>query len=116
MSKLFYGSICLTDLVEQAKQRHSAFSKAKNGKIYGSVNVWLNDEKDEFGNVMSIQLVPQKEKKDIEKKVYIGNCKESDGPKPISDKDASSIPDDFNVPASTSTASDISEPIEDLPF
>lgn len=78
MNQLFYGSICLTDLLEKAKQKHSAFSKAQNGKIYVNVNVWLNSEKDKFGNVMSIKVTPSKEKKDIEEGFYIGNCKQSD--------------------------------------
>lgn len=28
-NQLFYGSICLSDLLEQAKQKHSAFTKAQ---------------------------------------------------------------------------------------
>ena len=48
MNQLFYGSICLTDLIEKAKSKHSAFSKAQNGKIYANVNVWLNETPDKY--------------------------------------------------------------------
>lgn len=37
MNQLFGGSICLTELVEQAKKGHSGFSKAQNGKVYCNI-------------------------------------------------------------------------------
>ena len=122
--QLFYGSICLTDLIELAKKKHSAFTKGNNGKIYASVNVWLNDEKDKFGNIMSVQVNPSKEMKDLEDRVYIGNLKQSEGPKPVSDRDVSGIDSDFDVPARPAKAvtsggdpaSSVTEPIDDLPF
>ena len=104
MSKSFYGSICLTDLIEQMKVKHSAFSKGKNGKIYANVNVWLNDQQDKFGNIMSVQLNPTKERKDTDAKVYIGNMKESENsPKPVDNKDIESVAADFDA-------------VDDLPF
>lgn len=96
MSTLYYGSICLSDLIDAAKQKHSAFNKAQNGKIYVNINVWLNDEKDKFGNVMALQLNPAKEKKDVDQKLYIGNCKESDNSKPVSDRDLKGIGADLD--------------------
>lgn len=120
MNQSFYGSICLTDLIELAKSKHSAFTKGKNGKIYASVNVWLNENKDEFGNIMSIQLNPTKEKKDVDKKVYIGNMKKSDGPKPVSDKDVDNLNADIDVPEratpSTTGNNAINSEDSDLPF
>lgn len=136
MGQLFYGSICLSDLIENAKKKHSAFSKGQNGKIYASVNVWLNDEKDKFGNIMSVQINPTKEMKDLEDRVYIGNLKQSDGPKPVNDKDVSGIQDDFDVPQrepkqdtykyaddydkanldKPESNEDATQPIDDLPF
>jgi hypothetical protein len=92
-NQLFYGSICITELIEQAKVKHSAFSKAANGKIYCNVNIWLNKEEDKFGNIMSAQLAPSKERKDIDTKLYIGNFKKSEGAKPLSDKDTKSFVD-----------------------
>ena len=97
-NKLFYGSLCLTDLIEQAKQKHSAFTKGNNGKIYASINVWLNSEPDKFGNIMSLQINPSKEMKDIDKKMYVGNLKESEGPKPISDRDITGMDTDLDIP------------------
>jgi hypothetical protein len=121
MSKLFYGSIDLTLLIDQAKQKHSAFTKGNNGKIYASVNVWLNDEKDKFGNIMSVQINPSKEAKDIDKRLYIGNLKESEGAKPVSDRDVTGLDGDFDVPTrpgqqGSKPVSDVTESTDDLPF
>jgi len=54
MSKLLYGSLDFSKLLELAKAGNKAFSKADNGKIYLNLNVWINDEKDQFGNVTEI--------------------------------------------------------------
>ena len=71
--KLLTGSLCLTDILEHAKKVHSAFSKAKNGKIYFNFKQWINEEEDRFGNHSQILLNP---KKDAETdKAYIGNAK-----------------------------------------
>lgn len=37
MNQLFGGSLCLTEMIEQAKKGHSAFSKAQNGKVYCNI-------------------------------------------------------------------------------
>src|ERR1700744_5652030 len=91
MIQLFYGSICITDLFDQLKAKHSAFSKGRNGKIYANVNIWLNDVEDQFGNIMTVQINPSKEKKDMDKKIYIGNLKEAETSKPVSNKDIQGI-------------------------
>jgi len=49
-NRLLTGSLCLTEIVEKAKQGHSAFTKAANGKIYFNILQWLNSEPDKFGN------------------------------------------------------------------
>lgn len=116
MSTMYYGSICLTDMLEKAKQKHSAFTKAQNGKIYCNVNVWLNDQKDKYGNVMAVQLNSSKENRDAEGKVYIGNMKQSDGPAPISDNDTSDLDVDLDIPAPNTNISGGGEPSDDLPF
>lgn len=117
MNQLFYGSICLSDLIEKAKQKHSAFSKGKNGKIYANVNVWLNETPDKYGNLLSIKVNPSKENKDTEEGFYIGNCKKSDGPTPVSDRDVTDL--DINIDPVTDIppiSSDISTQSDDLPF
>lgn len=85
----FYGSICLTDLIDKAKQQHSSFTKATNGKIYCNVTVWLNEEVDKYGNIMSVQANVSKEKKDKEERFYLGNLKKSEykEPQPLEGKD-----------------------------
>lgn len=102
MSKMFTGSICLTDLIENAKKKHSCFSKSQaNGKIYANVILWENDETDKFGNTHSLQLNSSKENKESEGKIYIGNMKpvEKKEPQPLSDKDVKSfIPDNSGLP------------------
>ncbi len=95
MNQLFYGSICLTDLINHAKKQHSAFTKAENGKIYANVNVWLNEEEDKFGNNMAIQLNPKKENIDSDGRPYFGNMKKSE-PKPITSNDLESMQDDID--------------------
>jgi hypothetical protein len=95
MSKLYYGSLCLTDILEQAKQSHSAFRKVENGKIYFNVNFWINDELDKYGNAASVQIQPAKDSTDEKK--YIGNLKESEK-KEGSPVMSSDIPSDNDLP------------------
>jgi hypothetical protein len=74
MSKLLYGSMCLSDLSEQFKAGHPAFSKSeKNGKVYVNVTVWVNDEADQYGNHAALQL--SKPKDSDMKPIYFGNLK-----------------------------------------
>lgn len=97
MSKLLYGSLCLTDLIEHAKTGHSAFTKAQNGKIYCSLNIWINDEKDKYGNDASLQINPAKESN--HKKEYLGNFKYSGvkGSEPINVNDVPNL-DELELP------------------
>lgn len=99
MSKLFSGSLCLTDLIDAAKRQHSAFTKSQqNGKVYVNILLWENDEKDDYGNTHSIQLNSTKEKKEQEGKIYIGRAKpvEKKEPVPINQNDAASIGNDLD--------------------
>ena len=50
MSTLNTCSICLTDLISKAKEGHSAYTKAANGKIYVNILIWGNDEVDKLDN------------------------------------------------------------------
>jgi hypothetical protein len=97
MSTLLNGSICLTDLIAHAKQQHSAFSKAKNGKIYCNISQWVNDEANEYGHHSSIILNSSKEMKDQEGKVYIGNAKkvETQSVQAVSKSDVEDLDDDL---------------------
>lgn len=56
------------------KAAHSSGSRAKNGKVYTNVVIWINDDEDKFGNIGSISLSEPKDSQ--EKKTYIGNFKE----------------------------------------
>jgi hypothetical protein len=99
--KLYYGSLCLTDLVNEAKKAHSSFSRSeKNGKIYCNIHIWVNEEPGKFGNHVSVQLQSKKESAEREGRVYIANAKLSEKDKPLGGADAEQI----------------GEMIDDLPF
>lgn len=103
MSKMFTASINVTEILEQAKKLHSAFSKSQaNGKVYCNLIVWENDEPDKFGNTLSFQLNSSKENKEKEGKIYVGNGKpmEKKEPVPVTANDIANLPD----------------PTDDLPF
>lgn len=102
-NKLFSGSICVTDLLEQLKNGHSSFIKvASNGKIYCNVLLWENSELDKYNNSHSLQLNSKKENKDKEGKVYVGNFKPIERKSfrsPINNSDLSSIiPNESDLP------------------
>jgi hypothetical protein len=79
-NKPMHGSICLTDLGDAFKAGHSAFNKSeKNGKVYANIAVWMNDEPDQYGNILSFQLNSKKDAADD--KVYFGNAKLPDASK-----------------------------------
>lgn len=99
MSKLFSGSICLTDIIENAKKQHSSFVKSQtNGKVYCNILIWENDGTDKYGNTHSMQLNSSKEKKETEERVYIGNAKpiERKEPQPITQNDVKTFTEDIN--------------------
>lgn len=92
-----YGSIDFSKLLELAKSGNKAFSRAENGKIYLNLNVWINDEKDKFGNSASMQTTFKDATK--EDKVYFGNLKisEAQSPKPLEENNAD-VPGDDDLP------------------
>ena len=96
MAQNLYGSICLTDLIQHAKAKHSAFSKGRNGKIYVNFSQWINDEEDSYGNQSSILLNSKKEMKESEGKVYIGNAKlnKQEATPELTDQDVENIKED----------------------
>jgi hypothetical protein len=98
MSKLIHASICVSDITKQVTKYHT------NGKKYLSVDIWINDEEDKFGNNVSLNISQSKEDREAKtRKTYIGNGKtkfgfdESSKPAPIptstvNDDDDDSIP------------------------
>jgi hypothetical protein len=71
MSKLLVGSIDLS------KIEKSRIIEGKNGAKYYNVNVWINDENDQYGNIASIQTGITKEEREAGGKGgYIGNLKD----------------------------------------
>lgn len=117
MNQSFYGSIGVTKLLEELKAKHSGFYKGNNGKVYGNCTVWLNEQPDKYGNVISIKINPSKDKKDIDKAFYLGNLKKSDGPKPIGDNDVVDVSLDEIDPLPGQPKTDIpTTEADDLPF
>lgn len=123
MSDFILGSICLTTLIEKAKQGHSAFSKsAKDGKVYFNYAEWINDEPNDFGQHSSLLLSSSKEMKETEGKVYIGNGKKFEN-KPVTEKDLPGDNFGDNIPVRESkkkeddkTFTDTTPDTSDLPF
>lgn len=70
----FQGSINFSRVLEAAKKGNSAFSKGKDGTLYFNATIWLNEEADQYGNIMSVQLNPKKDSPK-EDRPYIGNAK-----------------------------------------
>jgi len=71
MSTLYNGSICLSDI-----PKDKITKSEKNGKSYLNFNLWVNDEKDKYGNIGSINVSQSKEERESgQKKVYFGNIK-----------------------------------------
>lgn len=65
------GSICLSDLNEQAKKGNPAFRRSEaNGKIYCNIIAFFNEEADEKNRIGSIAI--SKDKESSEKTIYVG--------------------------------------------
>lgn len=92
MATGLWGSICLQDFLEGAQVAQapdgsvwlnlgslpqSRFKRSdKNGKIYAGINIWINDELDEYQNAAAISFQQsQDERNQQAKRKYIGNLK-----------------------------------------
>lgn len=95
MSKLLTGSIELTK-IDKSK------IVEKNGRKWLNISVWINDDKDQYGNCASIQISA----KNDEPKIYIGNLKEFE----MNRKTPNS------TPAPTVQQNQSNQPKDDLPF
>ena len=73
MARKFWGSMNL-DEIKNAIQGGVTPFEGKKGK-YVPVTVWVNDEVDQFGNTVSIQIY----NKDTKQATYLANLKESEG-------------------------------------
>jgi hypothetical protein len=91
-----YGSLDFSKLLELAKSGNKAFSRHENGKIYLNLNVWVNDEKDKFGNDASMQTSFKDATK--EEKVYFGNLKISEPTTKQLEENNAAIPADDDLP------------------
>jgi hypothetical protein len=97
MSTLYNGSICLSDIPKE-----KITTSEKNGKKYLNFNLWVNDEKDQYGNIGSINVSQSKEERESgAKKVYFGNIK------PVERNAAQ---------PQTAAPSNEPAPVDDLPF
>lgn len=96
MSQLLYGSLDFSKLLELAKKGDKSFSKHENGKIYLNVKVWINDEKDQFGNDASIQTSFKDASK--EERHYFGNMKLSEPTQQPLQEGSDEIPEESELP------------------
>lgn len=77
MAKPFRISLDLTTIGEMAKSGHSSIKRSeKNGKVYLALNVWVNDQRDQYGKDISVTVDSTKAGKAAgEGKVYVGSGK-----------------------------------------
>lgn len=117
MSEFILGSMCLTTLIEKAKEGHSAFSKSpKDNKVYFNYAEWINDEPNEFGQHSSILLSSSKDRKEIEGKVYVGNGKKFEN-KPVTSGDLPKDNWDTDIPVREPKKKEEEKGVvDDLPF
>ena len=96
---MYYGSINLTKLLEEAHKKHSGFTRAGEKKqVYASITIWENDGPDKYGNILSIQVNPAKDDTEFEK-FYIGNCRLGEQrTEQISQADLNNMPTDDDLP------------------
>lgn len=67
----YYGSICVSDLMQLVKDNPSVVSQSKNGKTYLNIDVYVKEVEDAYGNLASISV------KVGETRKYLGNLKKS---------------------------------------
>jgi hypothetical protein len=81
MSKLYKLSICLSDIPKEA------LKVASNGNAYCYCDLWINDEKNQYGNIGTISITQTKEMRETKSpKEYIGNVKELEPKQPETNK------------------------------
>lgn len=87
MSKLYHAKI---DLAKIDKEKIFVGKKGK----YIDLAIWINDEEDNYGNIMSIQQSTKKE----ETSIYIGNGKEHQKQEANSSEDKKDIEQTDDLP------------------
>ena len=85
--KKYWGSINLNAIKEAIEGGVTPF-EGKKGK-YLEVNVWVNEEADQFGNSCSIQVY----NKDTKQATYLGNLKLSEFNGATAPQESKSSPD-----------------------
>jgi hypothetical protein len=92
--------------IDVTKLDKSRFFEGKNGAKYADLDIWINDEEDQFGYHASVNQSQTKEERDAkEKKIYVGNGKKLFG----WDNESSARP----ATASAATSQDDGD---DIPF
>lgn len=95
MSKLLKGSIDLTKIKKEA-----IFFGKKGGK-YINVDIWINDEADDYGNHAGIKQSVKVNEKEFESH-YIGNAKKGygwdDNAEPKQDADVEQVDTEDDLP------------------
>jgi len=73
---MYLVSINVSQLIRQAKDKHTAFKRAKNGDTYAAGVMWINSEDDEYGQIGNMRLnIPKDSDED---KIYFGNVTDPD--------------------------------------
>lgn len=75
MSKLLYGSICLSDIPNELITKSE-----KNGKNYINIAISERNEKGKFDETHTISIsVPKAQRRPNDKTIYVGNLKTWEG-------------------------------------
>lgn len=92
MSKMYYGQI---DVSKISKEK---LYQGKKG-TYLNLTIWVNDEKDNYGNIASIQEGQTKEEREAKRPVnYLGNLKTNDVPQQSTQQSTANTNSPSNVP------------------
>jgi len=97
MSTLYGATIDVNKFIENLKKGHSAFWRNDKGEVKCNINIWHNDQPDQYGNEMSIQLNSKQDKRETEGKIYIANAKKVKPKEPEAVK-VDDIPDLADLP------------------
>lgn len=99
MSKLYKGFLNLSKC-----NKKDYLKETKNMDLGVWVNIWLNDEPDQYGNMISVSLNQSKEQREAgEKKVYVCNAKPNESKQ-------------NTEPQNEDETNTISDTADDLPF
>ncbi len=71
-NQFFQTQVNFSKLAKYVEENKDKLYTNKDGESFVSLNVWINEQPDQFGNLGSVQINTPKD----QKKIYIGNFKD----------------------------------------